>query len=546
MIRFIFILVIWFGIGYGSNQTDHINQQLEILTARAENFPKLEIASLPGFPDQPLELRTTTPSTYKTITSEFSTLSLRDVEFDLPATVHLLKRTMFGPTVEEITNANTLGLDQTLDLLLNDGTTPLPPGDWVTHPVPENLNNFTDAQIDSLIEAYYYRFQEMRGWWIELILEDGISAREMMVLFWHDHFATSQDKVIFTPAMYNQNVLMRHYAFGNIKEFVKDMALDPAMLLWLDNNQNTVDAINENFARELLELFTIGIGNYTQEDIIEASRAYTGWVTDGMSSFFIPQFHDYGLKTFMGQTGNFNGDDIVDIIFEQDETARFFARKIYRWFLYENPDEAIINELASILRDNDYEIVPLLEALFSSEHFFDHNFRGAGIKSALVHTLGTIRQIYIDEFTPIEEGLSEHAVIIFFQQLFGQVMFIPPDVSGWAGYRTWINTYTLPWRKTFTNAVVDGYVFNFDIGMQMDPIEFVQHFPEPNDAYQLVDDLATYFYAFEPTEQIQDVLLQELLQGLEPYNWSIDIPQADQRIRSLVKLIMRIPDYQLQ
>ena len=125
-------------------------------------------------------------------------------------------------------------------------------------------------------------------------------------------------------------------------------------------------------------------------------------------------------------------------------------------------------------------------------------------------------------------------------------MFIPPDVSGWAGYRTWINTYTLPWRKTFTNAVVDGYVFNFDIGMQMDPIEFVQHFPEPNDAYQLVDDLATYFYAFEPTEQIQDVLLQELLQGLEPYNWSIDIPQADQRIRSLVKLIMRIPDYQLQ
>lgn len=546
MNRFFIFLLAYFSLFFGNNQAEQFNEQLGILTSRAEEISKPGITILPGFPNKPLELSESPLPSNSIITSEYPSLSLRDVEFDIPASVHLLKRTMFGPTLEEVFTANDAGLESILDQLLSDGTTPSPPGDWATHPFPENFNNFTPDQVDSLIEAYYYRFDVMRSWWIELILQDGISAREMMVLFWHDHFATSMEKVLFTPAMYNQNALMRYYAFGNIKNFVKDMALDPAMLLWLDNNQNTVEAINENFTRELLELFTIGIGNYTQQDIIEASRAYTGWVTDGMNAFFVPQYHDYGMKTFMGQTGNFNGDDIVDIIFEQEETARFFARKIYRWFLYEYPDEAIIDEMAGILRDNDYDIIPMLESLFSSEHFFDENFRGAAIKSALVHTLGTVRQIYIDEFIPIEEDLSEHAVLVYFQQLFGQVMFLPPDVSGWTGYRTWINTYTLPWRKMFTNAVIDGYIFNFDVGIQMDPLEFIQHFPEPNDAYQLVDDLTTYFYAMEPTEQIQEVLLQELLQGLEPYNWSIDIPQADQRIRGLIKLIMRIPDYQLQ
>jgi hypothetical protein len=243
----------------------------------------------------------------------------------------------------------------------------------------------------------------------------------------------------------------------------------------LAENPCPLVGINENFSRELLELFTIGVGNYTQEDVIEAARAYTGYITDGLETYFIENRHDFGSKTFMGQTGYWFGDDIVDIIFEQEETARFFARKIYQWFVYYNPDEQAVEEMADILRENNYEVKPMLEALFKSELFFDENFRGAKYGGGIVHVLSPIRQMYITDIVP-PEGQTRNRVLLMFQEYFGQAILYPPDVSGWLGYRNWINTYTLPYRKLFTNAVIDGYVYDFPMGFQPDLLEFASHF----------------------------------------------------------------------
>jgi len=159
------------------------------------------------------------------------------------------------------------------------------------------------------------------------------SITELMTLFWHDHFATSADVVVYPPAMYHQNKALRDNSIGNFKELITMMTFDPAMMIWLDNNQNSVGSINENFARELLELFTLGEGNYTQDDVTEAARSLTGYFTDGLNIFFVPDLFDNGEKTFLGQTGNFDAYDIIDIIFEQEQTAYFIAEKIYKYFI---------------------------------------------------------------------------------------------------------------------------------------------------------------------------------------------------------------------
>ena len=703
-----------------------------------------------------------------------TTISSRDVDFDLRATTHLLRRTTFGPTWEQINTGHDEGLDATVEALLEEQPAPEPPGDWIDDPIPP-YDSLTPEQLDSLNNAYRNQRAGLRSWIIDNMLEEETSIHETMTLFWHDHFATSAQKVTFPPALYNHYALLREYALGNIKDFVKAMALDPAMLIWLDNKNNryrhlyitgdndewsgygrkltdededgvytktigvnpglygylytcggfsiyegvpdecaffdseesvrafgvnnedivlephpwggcseegnndgprvvnfnvdmtgvdlqggevhvtgTMDSwsgfgltltpngdgtysgsmelepgvyeylytvtgdfddwsgwgmsgnpplgsncdwnpddewanfgfalvstdtvtmndtwteclvedweymrhvtfqltenpcplagINENFSRELLELFTIGVGNYSQEDVIEAARAYTGYTTDGLETFFIENRHDFGSKTFLGQTGYWFGDDIVDIIFEQEETARFFARKIFQWFVYYNPDETAVEELASILRENDYEIKPMLEALFKSELFFDENFRGAKYGGGIVHVLSPIRQMYITEIVP-PEGQTRNRVLLMFKELFGQAILYPPDVSGWLGYRNWINTFTLPYRKLFTNAVIDGYVYDFPMGFQPDVLEFASHFPNPNDAEQLIDDMILYFYDIQSTEHTRQLLLDQLLQGLDPYNWSLNIPEAEDRLKGTIKLLMRYPDFQLK
>ena len=263
---------------------------------------------------------------------------------------HLLRRTLIGPRPSEIAEAAQSTPEAIVDRLLADPPLPIPPGAWV-HEDP--LKGKLSKEQRQLRRE---QLNEMRAWWMDLIVNQDLSIRERMVLFWHDHFATQAKDVKRPQLMYIQNDTLRRHALGNFKTLVREITRDPAMLYYLDGRQSTAGKPNENYARELMELFTIGIGNYTEEDVGEASRALTGWTVNGRKAVFKSRRYDVAPKTFLGRVGNFDDRDIIDIIFEQDATATFICRKLYRAFVYHYPDETVVNQMARTLRENDYEI----------------------------------------------------------------------------------------------------------------------------------------------------------------------------------------------
>ena len=468
----------------------------------------------------------------------------REREISLKESAHLLRRTIIGPTIEEIDYLSTLNVADAVEYLLRDIADPSAPGEWANDPFPLNVyTDYSQAQKDSLNDIYALYATELNEWWIDLMYYNPTSIVEQMTMFWHDHFATSIETVSYPPAMYHQNKTLRDNALGNFKDLVTMMTFDPAMMVWLDNMENRVGAINENFARELLELFTMGEGNYTQQDVMEAARGLTGYQTDGLNTYLNPNRFDDGIKTFLGQTGNFNTYDIIDIIFEQPQTAYFISEKLYKWFVYENPNDQIVQELAQVMIENNYEIKPVLSVLFNSEHFFDENFYGSKYKDPLTHSIGAIRQSYIDVNQTINFEYTLHEILRYVQNLGGQLILYPPDVSGWPGYRNWINTYTLPWRKLYTNYLFDG-----TFGITSDPISFVERIPNGlSDPNALLDYLYIYFYAIEPSELTKQNLMDELLAGADPFEWHLlYYDGAIDRFVDVVERMMRLSEYQLK
>jgi len=475
--------------------------------------------------------------------------------FDTAEAAHLLHRGVIGPRFDEILNAAGLGLDATVQDLLSTGAEPPAPGSWATEPFPD-INGWTQEQIDSLVVEYGRRMELLRYWWADVMLETGgipargPSVRESMVLFWHDHFATGGRDVILPQSMYVQNRLLRTYAVGNFRELVKRIYKDPAMLLWLNGQENYADHINENFARELLELFTLGLDQYSQDDIVAAAKAFTGWITeDGLVGTFHPELHDYSEKTFLEQTGAWFGHDIVDIIFQQDETARFLCRKLYRWFIDEYPDEILIEDLAQTLRTNDYEIQPVLDRLFRSEHFFDANFRGSILSDGIDRSVGLLRSLYLEDLDLMggyDEEAGPTAWTGYSMLVFGHYLLDPPNVAGWPGYRSWINATTLTARKALDVSVIDGDYYGYDLGMQADALLLASEMTNPEDPLQLVDDFAVYLFGLTPTEAVRQRMIDELLQGEEPWEWSLGDPEAESQVQGLLRLMLRLPDFQLK
>ena len=465
--------------------------------------------------------------------------------FGVAEAAHLLHRTVVGATWAEIENAASQGLAATLSQLLTPPAAPAPPGTWATEPIPD-VTGWTQAMIDSLIAVYYERDDILRGWWPDVIVKSGPTLTETMTHFWHDHFATSMVKVIYPQSMYVQNALLREYALGNVKDLALAVALDPAMLLWLDNQYNWSGQINENFAREFLELFTLGVGNYTQDDVIQTARAFTGYVTsDGITSFLYPPYHDYGQKTILGQTGYWFAEDVVDIVFQQDQCAQFLCTKLYKWFVDEYPDAQRIEELAQVLRDNDYEVAPVLETILGSEHFFDPEFRGSVISDGLDHYVGRVRTFGMaDQTAFLDYNSNQRIWLEYSAATYGHMLFVPPNVAGWPGYRTWINSFTLPWRKELSVALVDGEIYGWPMNMQLDALVLGQSLSNPNNPYDLVDDFGLLLFGMPPTELVRQRMLDELLQGGEPWEWSINDPNATSRIQGLVRLALRLPDAQ--
>lgn len=448
--------------------------------------------------------------------------------WDDEAVKHVLSRTLYGFTNEEIDFASSLSMDEFIDnYLLSEPSSPNPPGDWVS----ENPRFGDPIQNNSWL-------QELIDWWVDIMLGQGYSFREKMVLFWHNHFVSEYLTVKIPQFMYIQNALFREHAFGNIIDLTKKVTVDPAMLIYLNGRENTKTKPNENYARELMELFTIGIGNYTENDIKEAARALTGWKINGLNSVFTPFLFDDGEKTFLGETGNFNHEDIIDIIFSREETSKFISQKLYKEFIHYEPNEEFVDQLSYVMRENNYEIKSVLSTLLKSTFFHNEEIRGAKIKSPVEFTLGSLKQFLITSF--------DHRYIQQALYALQQVLFNPPDVRGWEGQRKWISTNTYPLRNQFTDSIITGKRYpRGNLNFKVDTLTFARSFPSSEDAVQFIEDTVSYFIGFPLSNQKKEWLLEVLLDGAEIYDWSTYSVYAEQRLENYFITLARLPEFQL-
>ncbi|MFM0336571.1 DUF1800 domain-containing protein [Paraburkholderia fungorum] len=338
-------------------------------------------------------------------------------------------------------------VDTVLATTRTEAVTPLP--DWVLEPVPtrEASKAWTVDQRRDEQRLRGQRYEILRAWWVREMASTPSPLTERMTLFWHNHFTSGQDKVQYPQQMALQNMLLRRDALGNFGELLHDVAKDPAMLQYLDGASNRKGKPNENFAREVMELFTLGEGHYTQQDVSEAARAYTGWSLDPDTAGYVwrPNQHDDGEKTVLGQTGPFDGDQVLDILLARPETATFVTAKLWREFVSDTPDAARIAPIAAQFRASHYDIKVALRGLFMSDAFWDDDNRGVLVKSPAEFVVGTLRAFDI--------GYDNTAPFAAQIRTLGENLFYPPNVKGWPGGTAWINSSTLLARKQFVGQL---------------------------------------------------------------------------------------------
>jgi uncharacterized protein (DUF1800 family) len=364
---------------------------------------------------------------------------------------HLLSRAGFGPTPAEVREFANLSREQGVERLLVATATEArtPPPSWVGEPITPRrvIRDMSPEERQAFQRREIERGLDLRSWWLQEMLTTPAPLTERMTLFWHNHFVSSQQKVRSGQLMYRQNTLLRRHSTGNFGAMLHAVSKDPAMVIYLDSATNRKDQPNENFAREVMELFTVGEGHYGERDIREAARAFTGWSIDPETAAFRwrPFQHDGGVKTVLGRTGNFDGDDVLDILLAQPATADFVAAKLWREFVSPQPtSEAERRELAQLaarFRASGYDIKSTLRALFATNAFWAAGNRGALVKSPVDLVVGTLRQFEFDIGDPMP-------LAVVTAQL-GQNLFAPPNVKGWPGGDAWINSQTLLARKQF-------------------------------------------------------------------------------------------------
>ena len=364
---------------------------------------------------------------------------------------HLYRRAGFGASREELVEAEARGPDATIELLLRGE-----PGAADLVPTLTDAGRVAAGKNDGGVL--------LRDWWLYCMLQGGHPLREKLTLFWHNHFATSIAKVRDPRLMFRQNCLLREHALGKFGPFLQAMSRDVAMLVWLDSNSNVKGKPNENYAREVMELFSLGVGNYTEKDVREAARAFTGWHTDGTAFLFKTELHDDGEKTVLGKTGKWDGGDVVEIILTRPAAAKFLVRKLYTAFVSEvAPPDALLEPLCESFRAGGYDVAALMQVVLSSRLFFsDHAFRKR-IKSPVEYVLGAVRAVYRRyperdrEYRPLEPSRLQRWLTGM-----GQILFAPPNVKGWPGGRTWLNTSTVLERDNFAAAIATDNLLWWD------------------------------------------------------------------------------------
>ncbi len=365
------------------------------------------------------------------------------------AAAHLLRRAGFGGTPDEIARFAAMRVPDAAAALVD-----VPAAGSITPPSELDDVSRPYAMGESMDRAMIRRERRRAGqeaidalqlWWLNRMFSAS-PLQEKMTLYFHGHF-TSRATPRFPWITYNQNALFRKYAAGNLRDLTKEVSKDAAMLIYLNGNQNVAAHPNENYARELMELFTLGVDHYTENDVRESARAWTGWrvvnKTDTVS--FDAGLHDSGTKTFLGRTGNFDGDDIVDIIFAQPQCARFFAAGLLNWFVYNDPEPQLVDSVAAMLRKHDYELAPVVSAILSSSVFYSARAYRALVKSPVEFVVGTYKALGLKQV--------DAAALPALQQM-GQRLFFPPTVAGWPGGQNWLTSGTMIARQNFLTRLL--------------------------------------------------------------------------------------------
>ena len=543
--------------------------------------------------------------------------------WDKDQMMHLLRRSLFGVKHADVEYFKNKNLNQCLDRLLTLAPTPLPPvvnfnngkDDSKLDPTTEFITQdpyaklgetWVDKPYGALL--WYIPYERrmsfldserrfgLKGWWAGLQIHQDQSLTEKMTLFWNGFLVTQMKGVFDARMSYKYVALIRQHALGNFKTLVRAIVTDPQMLKYLNGNNNVAGAPNENFARELQELFTIGKANgnaYTEDDVKAAARVLTGWTDNFISpesyvieSTFQPGKHDTGDKQFSsfynntvikgrsGADGAKEIDDLIDMIFKKKETAKNLCTKLYRWFVYylidEQVEKNVIEPLAEILIANKYEVAPVMRALLGSEHFFDNTYKGCMIKNGVDYVIGVMRQFEVA--LPLASDIPKHydALINVANTMENTGMNIgdPPIVAGWPPYyqeptyhRLWIDATTLPIRNELTDRLCSAKGWNeMDITMNIDVLAFTKTLSNPSDPNKLIED-STYILSpnkFDK-EQTDNLKKNFLLSGqstdyywTEAWNEYIAKPDDEaaksvilNRLRPYYQFVLARAEYQL-
>ena len=458
---------------------------------------------------------------------------------------HLYRRMAYGVNLAGIDAALPLTpsalIDTIVDAAVSLDPTPAPPWGYFS------ISDFTDFDTENpnYIEQWYLQ-----------TANDTIeqSLRAKLTMFWMNHFVTELESYTYAPYMFQYYNLMQTHALGNFKEFVRAVGVNSTMLVYLNGFENTSNNPNENYARELFELFTLGENNnYTQQDILEASRALTGynhWDDPGAQIYFDQSTWDEGPKTIFGSEEFYTYDELIDTLFELRETeiAQFICTKLYKYFVSHEYDaitqEDIINPLAQTLVDVNFEIAPMLRQLFKSQHFFDERAFGVVIKSPYDVVFNYINEGNFFYDDGVLQGL------IYYTGIIGQEIYNPPDVSGWQRDQDWINTATLSGRWQIME-LFNGYLFDLELQAQFIDLA-IELSSDSNDPYVITKAVVDFFNSKELFTQEDYQTATSVLKWEIPQNyyddgiWSLNYPTAPYQVFLLLNHMTKLPEFQLK
>jgi uncharacterized protein (DUF1800 family) len=500
---------------------------------------------------------------------------------------HLLDRCMFGPRNDEVNGLVGKSISSALGTLLQTQALPNPPVSYDAKDLDVPLGQ---TWITAAYNNTYnpFRLRSLRSWWVGTMMQQGTSLAEKMTLFWHNHLVTEMDTVNSAALLYQYIQLLRKHALGNVKQLVTEMTINPAMLVYLNGESNRASAPNENYGRELFELFTIGKGplfaegnytNYTETDIREAAKVLTGWMVNrtAYTSYYDTTRHDKTTKVFtqaFDKTNITNREAeeyklLVEMVFSKKETARYLVRKIYRWFMYYQIDQAVedqvIEPLATTLFSNNYEIKPVLEQLLSSEHFFSTDYMGSQIKDPLNYTIGVFRKCEIALSPSLVTNYEAWYDLYIFCRNMEMALGDPPDVAGWpqyykepSYYELWVNSATVPMRTGFTDTFCTSGITKAGYKYVIDPFLITGKVSDPGNVTSLINGLARILLpvglSAEQVAQLKETLIPGLPESTWTFEWNkyaanpVDATQKNlisKKLLALLLAIMRMPEFYL-